>query len=297
MKNKITIIKAILVAVCFFTFGNLFSQSQGPNGPANVTEQYYGCLACTGADWSAMANTELSDNTFTVSQMSYYPHCINSSCYDTKALMPTKYNFNIPNNATILGIKVQIQKKGSNPSTVVDTVVELLKGGVEQTNYNASLAGFWTLTDSTYYYGDSTNLWGNTWTPSDINDTTFGVYFIAQNQNPNNVAAFVDYVGVTVYYSLPSGEIMLSSSDNSMNIILGNNQNLIITTSLDKAIPNSTLQIYNVLGQKMFTKEFNNLPKGFSKQELTIGTLPEGIYFTELVAGENKFLKKIIVNR
>ena len=251
MKNKITFLKTILISAGLLSFGNSFSQSQGPNNPGNVTEQYFACLSCPGADWSTPSNAELSDNTFTVAQMSYNPHCLASACYNTKALMPTHYNFNIPNNATILGIKVQIQKKGSNPNTVVDTVVELLKGGVQQTNYNASLAGYWTLTDSMYYYGDSTNLWGNTWLPSDINDTMFGVYFIAQNLNPNNVAAFVDYVGVTVYYSLPSGEIMLSSSDNSMNIIIGNNQNLTVITSLNKPISNSTLQIYNLLGQKI----------------------------------------------
>jgi len=280
-----------------FTVGNLFSQSQGVNGPAIVSEQNAGCLACTGTDWSTPANAELSDNAFTVVQLRSYPDCFQSNCYFTKALMPSKYNFSIPLNATIRGIQVEIQKKGSNANTVVDTIVELVKGGVQSTFFNAALPGYWTLTDSMYQYGDSTNLWGTTWLPSDINDISFGAFIIIENMNPNNVAAYIDYVGITVYYSLASGEVTLSSSDNSMNISLENNDLLTVTTNLNEAVPHSTLQLFNLLGQNILTKDLNNLPEGYSQQEITIGSIPEGIYFAELVAGENKFIKKILIAR
>jgi hypothetical protein len=301
MKNKITNTKknlaTILIIAAMFTYGNLFSQSQGVDSPAFVIEQNAACLACPGADWSTPQNAEHSDNIFTVVQLRSYNNCFQGACFYTKALMPSHYNFSIPNIATIRGIKVEVQKKCSNANAVVDTIVELMKGNTVNTLYNANLPGYWTIADSMYYYGDSTNLWGTTWTPSDINDTLFGLYFVAENMNPNNVAAFIDYVGITVYYSIPSGEIMVSSSDNSMSITMDGNQALNIITNLKETAPNSKLQLYNLLGQNMFTKELNNLPKGYSKQEITIGSMPDGIYFVELVAGDNKFLKKIIISR
>jgi len=71
----------------------------------------------------------------------------------------------------------------------------------------------WTTSDTTPTYGNSTDLWGTTLTPADVNASTFGVRLkVKNNSTTTSNTASVDYISVTVYYEpIPTASIGTSS--------------------------------------------------------------------------------------
>jgi Tfp pilus assembly protein PilX len=116
-------------------------------------------------------------------------------------LNSSSYNFDIPSNATITGIRARIERAASASSSLSDRDVLLLRNGsAAGSDYAAS--GTWGTSDSTITYGGSTDLWGTTWTPADVNDSDFGLRLRVQNSNSSSRTASVDYMELTVYYTL-----------------------------------------------------------------------------------------------
>jgi Tfp pilus assembly protein PilX len=98
-------------------------------------------------------------------------------------------------------------------SDLTDEDVYLLKAGSPVGTDHAGSSA-WTTSDTTVTYGGSTDMWGTTWSLSEVNASTFGVRFKAHN--PSTTAsntASVDYVSVTVYYApVPTSRIGDSST-------------------------------------------------------------------------------------
>lgn len=120
-----------------------------------------------------------------------------------RASFPTN-NFAIPANATILGIRVGYLKR--SVGNVYDNYIQLIKGGVIQAANRADSTAAWT--SNTYawvYAGGSTDLWGTSWTPADVNATSFGAVLAAKLVPPagGSVEAKVDAIEIAVYYSTP----------------------------------------------------------------------------------------------
>lgn len=120
----------------------------------------------------------------------------------------TAFGLAIPSGATILGIQLAIPHLVSAFSSAQDSGVYLLKAGsVVGSNHSvgASLVG-----NSTLVYGSSTDLWGTTWSPADINNSGFGfalsVTATLSGAHPE-VEIFSDIV-MTVYYRLASGFVI-----------------------------------------------------------------------------------------
>ncbi len=80
-----------------------------------------------------------------------------------------------------------------------DSTVQLLKAGAA-TGTNKASATTWGTTSSTITYGSSSDLWGTTWTPAQVNATNFGLRFAAKNVAAASATASLDYVSVTVTY-------------------------------------------------------------------------------------------------
>jgi hypothetical protein len=122
-------------------------------------------------------------------------------------LQGTNYSFNLPINATITGIEVVINhmSSGNNPS-IYDNHVSLVRAGVVVGDDKASLIPWLKGSFSTTTYGSATDLWGTTWTATDINDVNFGVALAVyrQNQGNNLRDAIVDSMKITVYFTLGS---------------------------------------------------------------------------------------------
>ena len=169
--------------------------SSGPNSPSSNST----------SGWSAPTETYSSNNTYCSIQF-------NSGGGVSGAQVNTGYGFSIPSGATIDGIVVEIEKKASDNSIflkITDLEVKLVKGGTAG-GTNKALGTGWSTTESYITYGASNDLWGLSWTDSDINASNFGVHLKVKGTvvGKAQVFAYVDHVTITVYYTAGGGAVI-----------------------------------------------------------------------------------------
>jgi hypothetical protein len=119
----------------------------------------------------------------------------------SRYLEGTNYGFAIPADATINGIVVTIGRFESvtDKGRVRDNVVSLIKGGAI-TGTNKAVTQEWpTGSPVAATYGSTSDLWGATWTPADINASNFGVALSAISSKMRT--ASVDYMQISVTYT------------------------------------------------------------------------------------------------
>lgn len=158
--------------------------SEGPLSPGTVVND-----AVSGTSlWVTPGNAAISDNLYATTAPGGLP---------SQYLKATGFNFSIPPVAEITGIEAVIERR-SLGGTVFDAAVRIVKGGVVGSTDRAA-GGFWPMADATTTYGDDSDLWGETWTPADINAAGFGV---AVSATDTFDTAGVDHITLTVYYTL-----------------------------------------------------------------------------------------------
>jgi hypothetical protein len=196
--------------------GNIFNSTDNSNG-GNVqfTNPQYASVVDGG---KAVASDVLNLN---ASTQTYY-------------LKATDFNFNIPTDAIICGVTVSVRKKASAgiinslAATISSTLdysikdydVRLIKGGITASNNRASTAE-WPRSDGYEPNGGSSDLWGTTLTPTDVNSINFGVaisavftvnditltglgsQLVSVGTLAVNLMAEIDAIQMTVYYSTP----------------------------------------------------------------------------------------------
>ena len=157
----------------------------------------YGATAADDASvgvrtWSNTGNVFASDDS--------YASVTNIQSATSHYLKVTNFGFSIPTDATIDGILVEWERR--EPSGVtVDNSVKIVKGGTI-TGTDKSVGAAWPSTDAFNSYGGSSDLWGTTWTASDINSSDFGCVISCVRSGAESVqTAFVDSVRITVYYT------------------------------------------------------------------------------------------------
>lgn len=125
----------------------------------------------------------------------------------TQHLDSSSHGIAIPAGATIDGIVVRIQKQtGVASSTVKDVTVQLLKAGVATGDNKADTSTDWPNGDVDVDHGGAADLWGTTWTESDIEDSGFGVRVRAvNNHGSSSRTPKVDIVSIDVYYTEAGG--------------------------------------------------------------------------------------------
>jgi hypothetical protein len=141
--------------------------------------------------WSNPTNIYTSNNVYATT----------SGGTATNYLKATNFGFSVPSDAVIEGIVVSVERKSSATNRISDTEIKLLKAGTIVGNDKAS-SSFWPTSDAVASYGSSSDLWGETWTYSDINDTNFGVVLAADATQTVGTTYSVDYISITVYYSI-----------------------------------------------------------------------------------------------
>ncbi len=169
----------------------------------NVTGSPGGGADCTNQGgigtrpWSNTGNAISSNNSYASvavdGQTSNWLRCLN-------------YGFAIPAGATIVGIELRVERKSNRTANggSDDAGVRLVKGGaIQPTDYETDTN--YTTTDAVATYGSPSDLWGNTWTPAEINAANFGATFAATK--PSGAGAShtvtVDHMEISVYYTLP----------------------------------------------------------------------------------------------
>jgi len=139
----------------------------GPNSPGTaVNDTSIGSIA-----WAWPTRVYTSDDS------SSTPLSWPAGEHFSNYLKATNFGFSIPSGNSINGIVGEIEKKqtdNGNYYWVTDNRVSLVKsdGTIGTTNKASSN---WPTTDTYTTYGNSTDLWGETWSYTDINDTDFGL--------------------------------------------------------------------------------------------------------------------------
>jgi hypothetical protein len=178
--------------------------SQGPlSGSTFVDDSSIGTVA-----WSTPANAASSNDVRTQSSIgsgsvSHYLKC-------------TGFGFTIPEGSVINGIVVGIERSESaiGGGNVVDNSVKIVQGGAILGSEKKTFTS-WTTTDTYENHGTGlTDLFGLTWTATQINDSGFGVAISAKETTGTDPkTARIDHVRITVYYT-PSIPISASSESN-----------------------------------------------------------------------------------
>ena len=177
------------------------SSSTTLNGPSSVVNQGGGTFP-----WNDPTNIEVQDSNYATTTVVWTSSGITTS----STLLAEGFGFSVPSNATITDIAVTIvgyALSGSSPFSGMLANVNLVKGGA-----GVGAAGFTgvppgpsegsaTITGSSF---PSDPLWNSAWTPTDINDPTFGLQIRFYPENAGlggTVGLFIDFVGVQVFYS------------------------------------------------------------------------------------------------
>ena len=135
---------------------------------------------------------------------------------ETNYLVCKNLDSNIPNDATIEGIKIYIDRynsfTGDGTVIITDNAIYLTKNGTDTVGNNKSVGTVWPSTDTDTYatYGGVSDLWGTTWTASEINNDNFGVMIGPTIEfdgltGENGSSANVDHVYIEITYAGGSG--------------------------------------------------------------------------------------------
>ena len=134
---------------------------------------------------------------------------------NTQYLKFTNFGFNLPSTATVLGISVLInEQQNSFGGFVNDNSIKISKtntlGGTDH-----SAGAQWARSANNVTYGNSGDLWGQTFLYSDINNAGFGVGVSAllTNTGPFPGFATINSVTITIYYSTGSFTTDLANGD------------------------------------------------------------------------------------
>ena len=114
-------------------------------------------------------------------------------------LRATNLSMGVPTASTIDGILVEIERYYAG-GLVEDVDVVLTKDGINRVGSDYSTGADFTTSPAIVSFGGATNKWGTTWTPAEVNATTFGVFY-KMGAVGNNADGFVDFIRVTVYYT------------------------------------------------------------------------------------------------
>lgn len=179
---------SLLLISCLTLYVN--AASSGPRNPSvGADDSATGTIA-----WTNPSNATSSDNIYATVTLS---NVGDKSHY----LKVTGFNFSIPAGATINGITATIERKGANANKFRDNSVKIIKcGSIVGTEMATSTS--YPTTDTSVTYGSSTNLWGQTWTPSDINNANFGLALSStRHSSGSGSTVSVDNITITVTYT------------------------------------------------------------------------------------------------
>ncbi len=178
----------------------LYAAQQGPNGPGTATTS-----GSTSYNWTN-ANNALSDNTTAATAS------IVGKGNLTNTLRLTNFGFAIPSGATINGILVEVRMQGANGKSQ-DQTIQLRKASGPVGSNKARNKAIWPRKSARYIrFGGSSDLWGTTWSHTDINNASFGIDIVAKSRK-ETATPRVEYVRITVsynqtqYYSKSTGDL------------------------------------------------------------------------------------------
>ncbi|NUY82116.1 T9SS type A sorting domain-containing protein [Flavobacterium sp. MAH-1] len=200
----------------------------------------------------------------------------------SQALRATNYGFSLPANAVIKGIQVTIGRfrSGGITGEIRDNSLQLVKAGNSVGTNKAATGTNWPTSEGVASYGATSDMWGSTWTPSEINAANFGVALIVTNTNNFAIAgtrtANVDYMQVSVTYALPGDLNWYTQSSGGSAIGTGSSFNPV-------GVAGSGLADTNTPGTTTYYVECSTVTGCRTPVDFVINARPE-VSFTGLAA-------------
>ena len=151
----------------------------------------------SGNAWTNPNNANTSDGVYATASTAGTQY--------TEWLKASNFGFSIPTDGTPTGITVRIRGKVSSGAGHQEFHLQLSKNGSSQIGTDRAYANVWTTSDVTYTYGNGNDLWGSTWSSAEINASTFSVFFAGLDGFAVYPTFSIDFIDVTVTYSLPGG--------------------------------------------------------------------------------------------
>ena len=182
-------------------------QIEGPYSGAN-----YANVPIPGSNksWINITNAGASDDLY-----ASYGSLTGSSPSYTDYLLVSDFGFAVPGGVNITGIVVEMERSDPNSRTA-DYRIRIVKSGVIGTAERASGAQY-PSSDGTQTFGNSGDLWGETWTVADINAANFGVAVAATRTVSGTNAGLIDNIRITVYYDFVILPVKLSAFNAKKN--------------------------------------------------------------------------------
>ena len=219
------------------------AQQEGPNLPGSTENQpLVSCTICTGAVWDSTDNISAVDGQLSSVTLDPFLTCFQSTCYRSRYLTAYNFGFNIPQNAVIEGVTIDVIGVPDANGAVRDCTIALRRDNLNNL-YGTNMAGNapWNVNNPQHTYGAPDDLWGLTWTPADVNSPDFGTYIKLQNTSNNFHTVDVDAVFITVNYSLNMEVHSVTSSPQTVTMNYDAQQTTLNVTLLSSAPSHITI--------------------------------------------------------
>lgn len=200
--------------------------------------------------------------------------CINCS---SDQLHLYSCGFTIPNGATITGVEMIYARGSCNTGSFMQEAIGLLVNGSAvgtPKTFVVSAAQLDTM-------GSSTDLWGTTLTPAQVNANNFGSYFQCRSQGTCTYQ--VGSAEIIVYYSVVTGKI--ESQSRKINLYPNPVKTLLSVTGVT---PASGYSIYDLTGRTVLS---GNTATGNIR--IDAKGLKSGVYFLRIEG--RKQVEKFVV--
>ncbi len=253
----------VILLLTSLAVSTALADTVGPNDPGlGENNADIGTVA-----WDTPGNIQQADNNYATATI------IRQKI--TTYIEGTQYGFNIPLNASISGIEVQVKRGASHSGQIVDYEIRLVNDGVI-VGATKAITTTWTTTFTVATYGGPIDLWGTSWTPDDINKTNFGAVLAAIRTNNGSTPqlAMVDSMKIKVYYEVSSRTHVTCDTP----VVYGNNSTCtaIISHLVSETTPTGTVN-WSTDGTGTFDQNQCTVPDGFGVAACSVVYTPSEV--------------------
>lgn len=175
----------------------------------------------------------------------------------SQRLRASNFGFELPTGAVVNGIIVSVEQQSANNNRNGWHTVELLKSGSESGDNKSDSSAINGKTIKSF--GANNDLWGNSLTYSDVNNSGFGVSLkIVRNSNSTTTSIF--RVEITVYYTTAQNVNLPQSSEADLSQGISTSKSKSISQSVEvNAVQPIAKVKYITLAQTIETDTANSI--------------------------------------
>jgi SprB repeat len=197
--KRILILSIALLLSCFQISFAQYSQTR--SGTVIVSNPSSACMGCPGSTWSNETFAASLDGSSATNVLNGNPFCFQSTCYLSRYLEFSEFQFSLPANATVTNIIANVNISGDQDTVTRMSDVRMVHNGSSVGSQDQD--AFLTATFTNRSLDGVTALWGapgGYWTASVVNDSSFGIQIKLQNFSSLNHEVYIDHVSLTVEY-------------------------------------------------------------------------------------------------